>query len=237
MIMAGISLVSGFFSIFAYTKGLILCENLYVCAWLLTFAFILFAAHFNVNAIKNKKIGIGQIAWLSACVNALSIGVFLMIEFNAQQEWGLEFIPEDYIDLTRQIAALTFLVINVALVAAAFFKRKLGSDNITAMKYFFLAFSMIWFGFSAVLIGANWQTFAISVVFAVILTLLKAEFFTIIPILAAELALGTEISKISSNDVINILMIVLALAVAGLGRLLFRKTMFSEKGADYLTLT
>ena len=237
MIMAGISLVSGFFSIFAYTKGLILCENLYVCAWLLTFAFILFAAHFNVNAIKNKKIGIGQIAWLSACVNALSIGVFLMIEFNAQHEWGLEFIPEDYIDLTRQIAALTFLVINVALVAAAFFKRKLGSDIITAMKYFFLAFSMIWFGFSAVLIGANWQTFAISVVFAVILTLLKAEFFTIIPILAAELALGTEISKISSNDVINILMIVLALAVAGLGRLLFRKTMFSEKGADYLTLT
>jgi len=32
-------------------------------------------------------------------------------------------------------------------------------------------------------------------------------------------------------------MIVLALAVSGLGRLLFRKTMFSKKGVDYLTLT
>ncbi len=237
MIMAGISLVSGFFSIFAYSRGFILCKDLYVCAWLLTFAIILFAVNFNVNAIRNKNIGIGQMAWLSACINALSIGVFLMIEFNAQQEWGLEFIPEDYINLTRQIAALTFLVINVAAVAVAFFKRKLKDENITAIKYFSLAFSTIWFICSAVLIGLDWQTFAIAVIFAVILALLKGEFFTIVPILAAEFALITEVTKISNDALNNILMIVLALAVSGLGRLLFRKTMFSKKGVDYLTLT
>ena len=236
-IMAGLSLAVSFFSIFAFTYGITLCKDLYVCAWLLTFAFILLAVSCNVDALKNRRFGIGQMAWLSACINSLSIGIFLMIEFNAQQEWGLEFIPEDYIDLTFQIAALTFLVINVVLVAVAFFKRKLEDENITALKYFSLAFSTIWFVYSAFLIGANWQTFAIAVVFAVILALFKAEFFTIVPILAAEVALIAEVTKISNDDLNNILMIVLALAVSGLGRLLFRKTMFSEKGADYLTVT
>ena len=236
-IMAGLSLAVSFFSLFAYTRGMTLCKDLYVCAWLLVFAFILLAVSCNVDALKDRRVGIGQIAWFSACINSLSIGIFLMIEFNAQQEWGLEFIPEDYIDLTRQIAALTFLVINVALVAVAFFKRKLENENFTALKYFSLAFSTIWFLCSALLIGANWQTFAIAVVFAVILALLKAEFFTVVPILAAEVSLLAEVSKINNDDLNNILMIVLALAVAGLGRLLFRKTMFSEKGVDYLTLS
>ena len=237
LIMAGLSLVSGFFSIFAYTTGMILCKDLYFCAWLLTFAFILFAVSFNVGALKKKNFGIGQMAWLSACINSFAIGVFLMIEFNAQQEWGLEFIPEDYVELTRQIAVLTFLVINVAVVAVAFFKRKLENENITAIKYFSLAFSMIWFICAGFLIGPNWQLFAIAVIFAVILALFKAEFFTIAPVFAAELALISEVTKIGSDDLNNVLMIVLALAVAGLGRLLFRKTMFSVKGVDYLTLT
>ena len=236
-IMAGLSLAVSFFSLFAYTRGMTLCKDLYVCAWLLVFAFILLAVSCNVDALKDRRVGIGQIAWFSACINSLSIGIFLMIEFNSQQEWGLEFIPEDYIDLTRQIAALAFLVINVALVAVAFFKRKLENENFTALKYFSLAFSTIWFLCSALLIGANWQTFAIAVVFAVILALLKAEFFTVVPILAAEVSLLAEVSKINNDDLNNILMIVLALAVAGLGRLLFRKTMFSEKGVDYLTLS
>ena len=236
-IMAGITLTASFFSLFAYTKGYVFCEDLYACAWILTFAFILFAAHFNVDAIKNKNIGVGSMVWLTACINALSVGVFLMIEFNAQQEWGLEFIPEDYIELTRQIAALAFLVINVAGVTVAFFKRKLESENITALKYSFLLFSILWYGCAAALIGANWQTFAISVVFAVILSLFQAEFFAIIPILGAEIALGTEVYKIYDSDINNIVMIAIALAIGGLGRLLFRKNMFSTKGVDYLTLT
>ena len=236
-IMAGISLIASFFSLFAYTEGLILCEELYVCAWLVPFAFILLAAHFNVDSIKNKNIGIGSMIWLTACINALSIGVFLMIEFNAQQEWGLEFIPEDYIELTRQIAALAFLVINLAGVVVAFFKRKLESDNVTASKYSFLLFSILWYGCAAALIGANWQTFAISVVFAIIISLLKAEFFAIIPVLGAEIALGTEVYKIYDSDINNIVMIAIALAIGGLGRLLFRKAMFTTKGVDYLTLT
>lgn len=237
MIMAGVTLISSFFSIFAYTRGFILCKDLYVCAWLLTFAFILFAAHFNVGSIKNKRFGIDTAAWIAACVNSLAIGVFLTIEFNAQQEWGLEFIPEDYIDLTRKIACLVFLIINVIAVAVAFSKRKLENANITAMKFFFLSFSMIWFLSSAVLIGANWYTFAVAVIFAVILVLLKNEFFTVLPILAAQIALGVEVAKVSNNDLNNILMIVLTLATAGLGRLLFRKCMFSSKGADYLSCT
>ena len=236
-IMAGISLIASFFSLFAYSEGFILCEDLYVCAWLVPFAFILIAAHFNVDAIKNKNIGIGSMIWLTACINALSVGVFLMIEFNAQQEWGIEFIPEDYIELVRQIAALAFLVINLAGVVVAFFKRKLESDNVTASKYSFLLFSILWYGCAAALIGANWQTFAISVVFAVILSLFKAEFFAIIPILGAEIALGTEVYKIYNSDINNIVMIAIALAIGGLGRLLFRKEMFSTKGVDYLTLT
>lgn len=236
-IMAGLSLAVSFFSLFAYTRGMTLCKDLYVCAWLLVFAFILLAVSCNVDALKDRRVGIGQIAWFSACINSLSIGIFLMIEFNSQQEWGLEFIPEDYIDLTRQIAALAFLVINVALVAVAFFKRKLENENFTALKYFSLAFSTIWFLCSALLIGANWQTFAISVIFAVILSLFKAEFFAIIPILGAEIALGTEVYKIYDSDINNIVMIAIALAIAGLGRLLFRKEMFSTKGVDYLTLT
>ena len=237
MIMAGVTLISSFFSIFAYTRGFTLCKDLYVCAWLLTFAFILFAAHFNVGSIKNKRFGIDTAAWIAACVNSLAIGVFLTIEFNAQQEWGLEFIPEDYIDLTRKIACLVFLIINVIAVAVAFSKRKLENANITAMKFFFLSFSMIWFLCSAVLIGANWYTFAVAIIFAVILTLLKNEFFTVLPILAAQIALGVEVAKVSNNDLNNILMIVLTLATAGLGRLLFRKCMFSSKGADYLSCT
>ena len=236
-IMAGLSLAASFFSLFAYTRGMTLCKDLYVCAWLLVFAFILLAVSCNVEAIKSRRVGIGQIAWISACINSFSVGIFLMIEFNAQQEWGLEFIPEEYIDLTRQIAALSFLVINVALVAVAFFKRKLENEIFTALKYFSLAFSTIWFLCSAFLIGANWQTFAIAVVFAVVLALLKAEFFTVVPILAAEVSLLAELTKIKNDDLNNILMIVLALAVAGLGRLLFRKNMFTGKGVDYLTLS
>ena len=71
-IMAGLSLAVSFFSIFAFTYGITLCKDLYVCAWLLTFAFNLLAVSCNVDALKNKRFGIGQMAWLSACINSLS---------------------------------------------------------------------------------------------------------------------------------------------------------------------
>ena len=243
--MVIISVIASFFSIFAYEPTgygkSVFCKDIYICAWLLTLAVIVMAVSFIVKPIKEKRISAGSMFWLSVCLNALSIGVFIIIGHNATVHWRLKLIPASAINTVRDIAAVSFLALNVTAIAAAYFIKRKGKEFISkyalGIKYFFCGFSMMWFTVSWILIGTNWKILIVAVVFAVLLNLLDCSFFAILPVMAAEFAVMSEIQKLSDTDLVNVLLIAAVLVLAGSGRLLFRKKLFTGKHIDYLSLS
>ena len=244
--MVIISAISSFLSIFAlkttgYDDKSIFCKDIYICAWLLTLAVIVMAVNFIVRPVKKKKLSAGAMFWISVCLNALSIGVFIIIEHNANVHWRLKLIPANAIETVRDIAAVSFLALNVAAVAAAYFikrkGKKLFAEYASGIKYFLCGFSMMWFTVSWILIGSNWKLLAIAVIFAVLLNLLDCGFFAILPVIASEFAMMSEIQNLSDPDLVNIVLIAAVLVIAGIGRLVFRKKLFTGKSLDYLSLS
>ena len=243
--MAAASVVAGFFSIFSYEDaadlGTVLCSRIYVCAWLLTLAVIVLSVCFIVKPFKEKLLSVGAMFWISVCINALAIGVFLMIDYNAQAVWRIKDIPGSFIPLIRQIAALAFMGLNIACLAAAFFVKRKGrglpAKYAFGMKFFFCGFAMTWFSYSWYLFGSTWTLLIVAVVFAVLLSLLDSEFFAALPVIAGEIAVISELTKLGSDDVTNVVLIMLTVLVAAAGRLVFRKNVITSKAADYLSLT
>lgn len=244
--MVIIAVISSFLSIFAleptgYGDRSIFCKDIYVCAWLLTLAVIVMAVNFIVRPVKEKRLSVGAMFWISVCLNALSIGVFIIIEHNANVHWRLKFIPGDAIETVRDIAAVSFLALNTAAVAAAYYIKRKGKEIFAeyayGIRYFLCGFSMTWFTVSWILIGSNWKILAIAVVFAVLLNLLDCGFFAILPVIAAEFAIMSEIQKLSDPDLVNVILIAAVLVVAGLGRLVLRKNLFNRTSMDYLSMT
>lgn len=243
--MAAVSVIAGFFSIFSYENavdlGTVLTSRIYICAWLLTLAVMVLAVCFIVKPFKEKLLSAGAMFWISVCVNALSIGVFLMIEYNSQAVWRIKDIPGSYIPLIRQIAALTFMGLNIVCLAAAFFVKRKGREMLAkyafGLKFFFCGFAMTWFTYSWFLFGSTWKLLIVAVVFAVLLSLLDCEFFAALPIVAGEIAVISELKKLGLDDVTNVVLIILTVLVAAAGRLIFRKNVITTKAADYLSLT
>ena len=243
--LAVISVIAGVFSIFSYGEydrlGTILCSDIYICAWLLTLAVITLAVFFIVKPFKEKKLSVGVMFWLSVCLNALSIGVFLTIEYNASVVWRLKDIPSDYIPLIRQIAALVFLGLNMASVIAAFIIKRLGNGLIVkyaaGIKYFLCGFAMMWFSVAWFLYGSTWQLLIVAVIFAVLLSVFGSEFFALLPVIAAELSIMQELTAIENEDIRNVILVALAVIVAAAGHIIFRKFVISKKAIDYLSFT
>ena len=243
--MAAVSVIAGFFSIFSYEDaqdlGTVLCSRIYICAWLLTLAVMVLAVCFIVKPFKEKRLSAGAMFWISVCINALSIGVFLMIDYNSQAVWRIKDIPGSYIPLIRQIAALTFMGLNIACLAAAFFIKRKGQGILAkyaaGLKYFFCGFAMTWFTYSWYLFDSTWTLLIVAAVFAVLLSLLDSEFFAALPVVAGEIAVISELTKLGSDDVTNVVLIMLTVLIAAAGRLIFRKNVITKKSADYLSLT
>ena len=241
-----VSVVSAFFSIFSFERSIrvqnIFCSDLYICAWILTLAVIVMCIFFIVKPFKEKRLSAGAMFWLALSLNALSIGVFLMIEYNTQLSWRIKLIPESAIELVRQIASFSFLSLNVAAMAIAFFLKRKGKELVSkyasGLKHFFSGFAMSWFVVSWVLLGVTWKTLIAAVVFAVLLSLLESEFLAALPVFAAEICIMEELTvNIDNIDLRNVILVGLAVIVAGIGRLIFRKKVFSGKAIDYLSLT
>ena len=246
MVMTIAAVISGFFSIFNYESYArvpqnIFCPDLYICSWILTLAVIVMCVFFMVRPIKEKKLSFGAMLWMSLALNALAIGVFLTIEYNAVISWRIKLIPESYLDLTRQIASIVFLVLNAgAMVSSVLVKRKrkdLAAQYASGLKHFFSGFASVWFVVSWILLGMTWKTLIVAVVFAVLLSLAGSEFLSALPVFAAEICLMEVVTNIENVDLRNIIYVGLAVAVAGIGRLFFRKAVFSKKAVDYLSLT
>ena len=247
MVMTITAVISGFFSLFS-VKGAsrinnnIFCEDLYVCAWILTLAVIVMCVFFIVKPLREKRLSAGAMLWMSLALNALSIGVFLMIEYNSVISWRIKLIPESSLGLVRQIAALFFLGLNcVAMIVSVLVNRKgkeLAVQYASGLKHFFSGFASMWFIISWILLGANWKTLIVAIVFAVLLSLVGSEFLAALPVFAAELCIMEELTmNVANRDLRNVLLIGLTVLVAGIGRLVFRKNVFSKKAVDYLSLT
>lgn len=81
------------------------------------------------------------------------------------------------------------------------------------------------------------ETLIASVLFAVILSVFDLQIFSVLPVISAEFSLIGEIDGIQNENICNALLIGSVIAIAGIGRLLFRKNVFSKTRIDYLSLT
>lgn len=247
MVMSISAVISGFFSIFSANGATrinnnIFCEDLYICAWILTFAVIVMCVFFMIKPLREKRLSPGVMLWMSLALNALSIGVFLMIEYNAVISWRIKLIPASSIGLARQIAALFFLVLNCAAMGVSILikskGKQLAAQYASGIVHFLSGFASMWFIISWIFWGVTWKTLIIAVVFAILLSLVGNEFLAALPVFAAELCIMEELTmNVAERDLRNVLLIGLTILVAGIGRLVFRKKVFSKKAVDYLSLT
>ena len=129
----------------------------------------------------------------------------------------------------------------MAALAVAFFvkraKKGFAADLASGIRYFLIVVACHWFVLSWALIGSNWQMIIISVIFAILLYVFNAGFFAALPVIAAEVSVISEFKSIENVDIRSILLAAACIAVAGIGRLLFRKYIVSKKAVDYLSLT
>ena len=240
-VLSFISVVAALFSCFVISSlELMLYEYVNICSWILTLAVIVMALFFMVKPLKEKRLSFSVMFWTSVCLNALAIGVFMTAAFY-NWEFRVSEVLRNSDVLSYRIASLVFLGLNTAAVGASSFIKRKGKDIIkdyaSGMKYFFAGFAMLWFIRSAMFYVGDWKLIIISVVFAVLLTVFDSEFFAVVPVLFAEYSIVNEFMKLENHDLINFLCIISALVFAGLGRLVFRKKVFTSKSADYLSLT
>lgn len=212
-----------------------------VCSWILTLALIVLALFIMVKPLKEKVLSVGVMFWTSVCLNAFAIGVFMTIGYHDEAYWEINkaHLPEAV--LAYKIAALVFLALNMAATGAAALLKKKGKDLVSSyaagMKFFFVGFAVFWFIITGTLFDVAWQMLIIAVIFAVLLILFDSGFFSIIPVLVAECAMVYEFVNLDNADLSNILCIVSAVVFAVLGRLIYRRNVFSAKAVDYLSLT
>lgn len=210
------------------------CEYIYVCAWILTLAVIVFCMTFIVKSVKEKKLNFGTMFCVSFAINSLAIGTIITIAKACEN------MKEDEIAIVLQFTSVAFLILNVIGIAAALFMRKKKNGLIaeygTGFKYFFNGFATLWFLFSWITFEGNWQFIIVSVLFAGLLYLLDSGFFAVLPIFAAEISVIDLVSELENDDIRNVICVAAALVMALAGRLIFRKEVFNKRRADYLTV-
>lgn len=209
------------------------CEYIYVCAWILTLAVIVFCMTFIVKSVKEKKLSAGVMFCSTFGINSLAIGTFITIAKACEN------MTENEIDTVLQIASAGFLILNVVGIAAAWFMRKktgLIAKYGTGINYFFNGFATLWFLFSWITFHGEWKFLVVSVLFAGLLYLLDSGFFAILPVFAAEITVIDLVRDLENDDVRNVICVAAALVIALAGRLIFRKEVFNQKRADYLTV-
>ena len=221
--------------------GPVFYEHVNVCSWLLTLAVIVMALFFMVKPIKEKQLSYGVMFWMSVCLNALSIGVFMTIGYYNETLLSSDGDVFPSVNLAEKIFSLVFLILNIAATGTALILKRKGKELISryasGIRFFFVSFAMLWFTVTGMVFDSAWQMLIISVIFAALLMVFDTEFFAILPVIVAEYSVYYEVSTLENTDLINILCIVCAIAFAALGRLIFRKSIASPKAIDYLSVT
>ena len=245
IVLSAASVIAAFASCFELdnfdSARSVLYTHVNICSWLLSLAVMVLAVSFMVKPLKEKKVGADVMFWASVCLNALAIGVFMTIAYYDEIVTVADDNSPHSMILAYRIATLAFLGLNMAAAGAACLLKKNGKELVSryaaGLKYFFIGFAIFWFIYAGTLFDVAWQMLIIAVIFAVLLTLFDAEFFAILPVLVSEFSIVYEFRMLDNTDLCNVLCIVGALVIAGLGRLFFRKKVFSSKAADYLSLT
>ena len=240
-ILAVTSVISGLVSCFSFDTVNNWYMHTELCSVILTIAVITMAVFFVLKPLKERRISVGVMFWLSLCVNSLAIAVFMIIGYRADMAGVSNQDTAGTFDLAFKTAAVSFTGLNTAaLIPVLIFKRKgkeLLAGYASGLKYFFTGYAMSWFTLSWILIGTNRVFLIAAVIFAVLLTLFDAEFFAVLPVVAAEFCLMTEFGDLGNPALNNILCIASTLVFAAAGRLLFRKKAVSAKAVDYLSFT
>ena len=210
------------------------CEYIYVCAWILTLAVIVFCMTFIVKPVKEKKLSAGAMFWVTLGINSLAIGTFITIAKACED------MSENEISTVLQFASAGFLILNAIGIATAWFmcKKKTGliAEYGAGFKYFFNGFATLWFIFSWITFDGDWKFITLSVLFAGLLYLFDSGFFAVLPVFAAEITVIDLVRDLENDDVRNVICVAVALVIALAGRLIFRKEVFTQKRADYLTV-
>ena len=239
-VLSVIAVVSGIASCFSVNSKSGWYMHIEICSAILTLAVISMSVFFILKPLKEKRLSVSVMFWISLCVNSPAIAVFMIIGQKTKTLYIHDIADKD-IEPAWKIATLAFILLNVAAMITAFFLKRTGKEFISqyasGLKYFFTGYSMAWFTLSWILIGANWTFLIVSVIFAVLLSVFDAEFFAVLPVIAAEICMMTEFGQLDSRDLNNILCIASAIVFAAAGRLVFRKKAVSEKAVDYLSFT
>ena len=239
-VLSVIAVVSGLLSCFSYEGGNTWYEHIGICSGLLTLAVISMAVLFIIRPLKEKRLSVFAMFWMSLCLNSFAIAVFMIIDFT-DLNMRVKGIPDIPGEMAFKIAALSFTVLNIAALAAVYFIKRKGKELIAAyaagLKYFFNGFTLSWFLLTWLLAGSNWEFLIVSVVVAVLLSVLDSEFFAVLPVITAEICLILEYAELENRDLNNVLCIASALVFAAAGRLIFRKKIITGKAVDYLSLT
>ena len=241
MIMLVIAPISALISCFSLSYGTAMYYRDDVCAGLTTLSVMVMCIFFMLKSFKEKSFNYGTAFWSTVFINSPALAVYVLVEYMEGYQILEQFDTVLTYTLIRQIVPVFFLVLNIAFLAVAFIvkrgKEGFAKDLASGIHFFLISMACIWFLFSWSMIGTNWQLAVIAVIFAVLLAVFKAEFFSILPMLAAEASIIAEIGNIENTDIRNIVAAAACIAVAGLGRLIFRKYIFSTKAIDYLSLT
>ena len=245
VVLSVISLIAGLVSCFQFVVPSHELHIWYmhtgICSALLTLAVIAMAVFFMIKPLKEKILSGSVMFWISVCLNSLAIVVFMTLGFLSENVWAASNLSEEKEAMIWQAASLSFVILNSAAFVAAYFLKRKGKEFVSkysaGIKYFFAGFAMGWFILSWILIGTNWKLLIAAVLFAVILSVFDLQIFSVLPVIAAEFSLIGEIDGIQNENVCNALLIGSVIAIAGVGRLLFRKNVFSKTRIDYLSLT
>ena len=178
--------------------------------------------------------------------NTLSIPALIIFALTLNAPAFVAFVPGHIIDIGRisHYAYLTafclmFAVMACALVLLRFalvFKKEKLIPYVRPMRHIICAMLCFWTLLSLSEWECEWMIIAMPLVL-IALCFCGNEFYSIIPLLIFEAALGeffTEVVHIQGNALHNLEFILLIMAQFGIGRLIYKKRIVSGNGIDYL---
>ena len=198
---------------------------------LLFIASLLIAYNYFFNAKKKGRLSIPSLIVFSLALNAPAYVAFvpaIVLEKTRHLHYGY-----------RIAFCVMFAVMAGALVLIRFaplFKKEKILPYVKPMKHIISAMLCVWTVISLTSWNSTWQLIAMPVVILA-LYFCGNEFFAIMPVIFFECAIGeflSETVRIKDGNLNNIVYLILILAQFAIGRLFYRKRVFSGKGADYL---
>lgn len=205
--------------------------RIWISGILLFAASLLLAYNYYLNAKKKGSFSLSSFIVISLALNAPAF---------------VAFVPGTILDIAKtdhqayKIAfCVMFAVMSGALVLLRFapvFKKEKLLPYTKHMKHLISGMLCVWTVLSFMEWDATWHMTAMPVILLA-LYFCGNEFFAVLPLAVFEFAAAgffTDVVRIPEKGMHNLLILALTLAQFALGRLFYRKRVFSGKGIDYL---